>query len=303
MKRMISIFMASFMLSGILSSSPYSGAAKEQMESQWLEMEHSAYDTLPPMESFNWRERLSLLDPHFLSQAFIHNGHRMIENRKKLIHTYGVTAQMEWVPIGKHPYTGFFITGSEHIIGRLSLAQPAQNGFMPGIALKFYRNDAASRNIMAMPSLDPQDNQRFFDNDFTTHLKRPKCTVANLAGQYAFSRALEQVSHRPTSPLHLWLEHLADTSEAGEQVLHPTAPYQLIFSPASEARHLDRMAVSFDDFREVLIGKGKNLILYDIYAISKEKESRRELIGLLKLKTNFLASEAGDRMFFQHFHP
>lgn len=63
-----------------------------------------------------------------------------IFKRKKLVHTVGLVAHVDFISNGAHPYTGIF-KGGKNAIFRASLAKaPTLDGIVPGFAIKFFRN-------------------------------------------------------------------------------------------------------------------------------------------------------------------
>jgi len=80
----------------------------------------------------------------------------MPDGRVKWIHPLGSCGKVKFVAndYSKKTYSGLF-KGGDFGIARLSLAgDPGKLGYAPGMALKFFRKDKISGNIISMFSLD-----------------------------------------------------------------------------------------------------------------------------------------------------
>jgi len=67
-------------------------------------------------------------------------GDEMPAGQKKVVHTQGVVAKIEWVPTPGTPYTGIFAEGSTNAIIRYSQTPnltTAHSGLLPSLAIKF----------------------------------------------------------------------------------------------------------------------------------------------------------------------
>ena len=94
-------------------------------------------------------------------------------NRLKKTHPVGLTAKIEFISSGDHPYTGMF-RGSEHALMRISdttKTTPEVPKTAPGFGLKFLRDGMSSANILAMFSFDGQKSFNFFKNRWVTILR------------------------------------------------------------------------------------------------------------------------------------
>ena len=99
----------------------------------------------------------------------------MPDGRVKWIHPLGVCGKVKFVfNNASKSYTGLF-QGADYGIARLSLAlDPADGHFTPGMALKFFRDNQYSGNIISMYELDGQGhNVNFFQNMFSNIIDPP----------------------------------------------------------------------------------------------------------------------------------
>jgi hypothetical protein len=96
-------------------------------------------------------------------------------SRKKLIHTVGSIAQVEFIAASDSPYTGLF-KGSKNALIRLSTAkgfdadkEPLEN-FTPGISLKLLKDGKPSVNCMAMYGVNGVPTWNPFTYDASNHI-------------------------------------------------------------------------------------------------------------------------------------
>lgn len=99
-------------------------------------------------------------------------------HRERVIHSMGTVGSVSLKPqsTSNHPFTGIF-EGASHGIIRLSVAgKPSEAGaFTPGFALKFLRDGSPSVNLVAMPSVDGQeDDYNFFSHEFCNNIPPAK---------------------------------------------------------------------------------------------------------------------------------
>lgn len=95
--------------------------------------------------------------------------------RVKMTHTQGVVAQVEWLPTDNDlGYTGFYETGSDQVLLRLSetnnLTQESK-GLHPAVAIKFLRNGTFAENIVATPNLTGSESWDFFSESMKTRVQ------------------------------------------------------------------------------------------------------------------------------------
>lgn len=237
------------------------------------------------------------IDPFFVDKTFSTTSDEMPlqqnpitkkqRHRPKIIHTYGSTALVRFIPTKNHPFTGVF---ERQTLGlaRVSIAAPLT--FTPGMAVKFFLDDQPSVNIQVMHSLTlDKDNCHPFENNFSNIIPPPSGILKFAA--VTFELIAKKRGGRAN---HLTLDHLA---EVGTK--NPKAPYQIILTPSYKAQTLKFNCDQ--DYRMTMFEElGFADKLYDIYANDKE-DGEFIKVGKLVLESKFLASEYGDEvLFFQH---
>lgn len=280
----------------------------------WDKVERTKYEQLPPIEVSAW-DQTNLLCPEFDSKAFAHDGDFMIPKREKLIHGFGPSILVRFVPkSGKRfGYTGLFKTGATGI-ARFSLAlPPTEKSITPGAAFKFWVKEKPSANIMAMPGLGGQPERNIFERVYLTDLPKPDVTDKSFVEtkkleflEDAFVESLEYVNQKGGNPRSLKLDHLAKWTDDGQEVSEPDAPYSLMFLPTEAAKNLMAKATVNDDFRATLEGQGNGITLFEVCALSTKGENIWFVIGEIVAESNFVNSRFGDKeLFFKHneVHP
>jgi len=92
----------------------------------------------------------------------------MDNKRKKFIHTQGLVAKVQWIPVANEEgYTGIYKYGSDASILRLSQTANVSKetkGLTPSLALKFLIDGRPSDNIVAMHDFNPNEGSwNFFE--------------------------------------------------------------------------------------------------------------------------------------------
>lgn len=280
------------------------GLASEKLASIWQKIEESHYTELPPITSAGMSGTLNLLKTKYLTTTFTHNGDEFPEGREKVIHKWGTSIKVDWVPYPKHGYSGIFAEGSSNVLLRFSYAKPPQNGkSVPGMGIKVFIDNKPSVNLMAMNGLDEQVGLNIFANSFTNALKAPRWSLQSFLLSHSFAGALKLLRDYQGSPFVLKTEHFASVHSNGSKPEYVRAPYKLVFIPTAAAQAL--MGDSAEDFRTLLAGHGKGLRLYEIFASdSAEEGDKLNYIGYLIGSSEFVASSYADKeLFFQHFSP
>lgn len=267
--------------------------ALQKQKILWSEIKKSPYQELPETRTglgigFMLKSLKSLSS---LAVSFDRKSDEMPQGRAKIIHPFGVTAPVEWIPY-ENEYTGIFQSGGVGF-ARLSIAgDPALLGFVPGMALKILVKENPSVNLQVMYSLDGQGQHTdFFEHSFTNNIPKPDSILLQpLVGLFSLVQ---------DPPTYLPVNHFAKILQNGKTQDTVFAPHSLVFEPSSEVRGLFPQ-VSETDFRDQLSSLERGTVLYDIYARKNEK-SKKVLIGQLKLKDQFVGSEYQDqKLFFQH---
>ena len=148
-------------------------SAEEQKQRLWESIEQTVYTELPPFMALSIRDSITVLRPSFNRGAFEDFGCVMPEGRKKIVHPLGVVLQIRFEVI--HPIgSGMLINGAEHGLMRISLAKaPEKGNYTPGLALMLFKNNEPPANLLAMPSINGQDDFRLFDRDSQTRFFYP----------------------------------------------------------------------------------------------------------------------------------
>lgn len=268
-----------------------SAATKQQV--LWSKVLRDRYTQLPPMVMFQ-PEDSKVEFGHSavqLGQSFDNPGYEIPEGRVKIIHRYGSVAEIEWIAEPNSPYSGLFKTGAIGL-ARLSLALPWKTvgKFVPGMALMLLVDNQPAKNIVAMNQLEGQaQDQNYFAKRFTNLLPDPT-EKATIAGRHYFELFVKDA-------IHLNVNHVASVTRDGTPEAEPRAPFQLIFQPAAGLA-LDSNA---EDFRLEMAKLPAGTVLYDVYAIAEPGGTDEVLIGHVVSRSEFVASDYGDRrLYFRH---
>ena len=240
----------------------------------------------------------TVLSTEELSRTLDHTGDFMPEGRPKIIHTQGTIAAVELETDDNSPWTGLLASpangGGALGILRLSLAAPPGpgRGHVPGLGLKLFIDGHPSADVCAVNHTNGQGrDSNLFANDLThdlsdTHdqLRRPQAMMGQL-----FKRVSIQ-------PRRLSIAHLVERDRSGAIIAEPAAPEKIVFRPCADVRDL------FDgrhgeDYRQTL-RSFDHADCAHIYELRHGPDG--QLIGRLRLRTGFIDSKAGDRVFFRH---
>jgi hypothetical protein len=141
-----------------------------------------------------------------------------------------------------------------------------------------------------MPSLDGQGkNHNPFDFRSVNKLASPTSTPAKTLAAYF------GLSHEPT---FIPLTELATIDQAGIRVIAPSSPEVLILEPSDEVRAIIPRD-SIRDLRVDLATIPVGTVLWTVYG-RKLDETAQTLIGHVVLDSQFMASYAGDRLYYRH---
>lgn len=228
--------------------------------------------------------------------------------RSKLIHRAGTTACVRWVPHAESPYTGL-LAGVTHGLLRASTttAGGASDAFTPGIAIKLFRADGSTGNLLAAHTFEGvhPDSIAFFEHPLSTCVPAPRLPKRRMfrrvqwnATVGLFRGALTWRDKRPDPPseLRIDVEPFCRIDAQGEPVQTVVAPRALSFhAPAAIQAVLD--APPSVDFRRRfgrLVGTER---LCDVVDESGSP------VGHLQLESAFRSSRYGaEKLFFQHTH-
>ncbi|WP_454782141.1 hypothetical protein [Legionella sp. WA2022007384] len=266
-------------------------SAAEKQNLLWNEITLSnEEDQLPPLTGSSFNEVLEKLKGLFnLKPTFDYTSDELPEGRIKIIHANGSVGKITWIPAAGHPFTGIYKSGGVGV-ARLSLATPpADDSYIPGMAIKILISKHSSLNLHVMNLLEGQkENWNYFAKDFSNQIPHPTSwTLTAIEKIFEFTRD-------PANNLPLW--HLAAWTSEGKYNGIPVFPERLYFRPTSLVNDLIP-ETSREDFRisflQVPMGP-----IYDIYG---EYQGTEYHIGTLVLESPLLASNYGDKkLFFQH---
>ena len=267
----------------------------------------SRYSSLPPLTGPGLEGFIDLMSENEVARVFLHTGDTLNGDHKKWIHTSGTVVSVAFVADSKHNFTGVFASGAPHGFLRLSMAiPPSKEGWFtsanakPGFGLKLLIDSEPSVNMLAMYSLDGQSENSPFAHAFTNILAQPAFSLSLAPLECSFKRGLKVAGQENGNPRQLTSTHMASICADGQSVSAPHAPYGLIFKPTPEAQALFDDTTMEDDFRTVLEDRGEGLKLYEVYGYESPSSTVLYLVGSLHATGNFMASSAGDELFFQH---
>lgn len=261
-------------------------AAEEKLAILWQKVVSSRYGELPA-----FRRSAALVPALKLVGGLLRGGRRtfsartdVLEPRTKLSHPFGVVAAGEF---RADPGAGGVLDGAP-ILVRLSISgHPAEGGFSPSMAIKFFIDGFPSVNVHLTASIDGQEgDQDFFRDPLTNILPTPSSAAGRL------SRPLLARIIRQEDPFRMDIDHLAFRDRSGAICYGREAPYQIVFRPRLTSPR-------GGDFREALMTIPAATSLYEA---GVRYSAGGELIraGTVVTISEFVASEFGDRVL--HFH-
>lgn len=249
------------------------------------------YKKLPRITSLGWFGILKQLKALVtLNKTFSHSKDELPKGRQKIIHGFGSTALVEFIPSSDTPYTGIF-TGAKGLV-RIGLAgSPKLIGIVPGMAIKFFISGRPSLNIQVMNSLNGQgNNKNIFAYPFSNSIPNARGLILRMVQSW-FSLFVK-------NPTYLSINHLASLSQDGEVVKKKKAPYQIKLIPTNEVQIDENSSL---DFRKELSFFPIGTVLYRIWARRTKGDNSWRMIGKLVTLSPFVSSYYGDnKLFFQH---
>jgi len=209
------------------------------------------------------------------------------QDRKKYIHSVGVTGGIRFDSLGGHPYTGLF-EGAKHGIIRLSSAkEPGKGGFAPGMGIKFFRDGRPSANFVAMYSLDGQTcaDTDFFKHDWSNHV-----SATSDFGLKLIAAKFWQASY---CPLMVGLADLSSSAEGQVGVF----PFRLRFHALISS---SCNCTDYEDCMKNLESIAAGQKMFEVYA-EADPGAAEVLIGHLTITDPLTTSKFGDEdLFFKH---
>jgi hypothetical protein len=264
------------------------------------------YGELPPLTAPGVWDVIKLAQTGFTIRSLTNDSDELDVGHRKLVHAWGAEARFRFVA-GKaaNGYTGIYESGSDCVIGRLSMAtKPTKTTTVPALALKFFITGHESVNLQIMNSTSGQKSHNFFELPFSNIIPPPDSFMKRLLQNF-FRRAAVAFGAKDPDPTHLTVEHLAKIRIDGIAVATPKSPFRLVFKPTTAASALMKDATVATDFRTNLARYPVGQVMYDVYAL-EEGESSDDLpaskfAGQLIPTTNIVASSYGDeKLNFQH---
>ena len=291
----------------ILDSSTDSLTACQKADSMWNDkIIPTIYGDLPTLTAPGIWDLFTLAKTSFTIRSLTNDSDELDVGHRKLVHAWGAEARFRFVSTkSSRGYTGIYESGSDCVIGRLSVAtKPTKTSIVPALALKFFISGHKSENLQIMNSTSGQKSHNFFEMPFSNIIPPPDSFAKRLI-QRLFRKAAVAFGAKDPDPTHLTVEHLAEIQVDGTAVVTPKSPYQLIFKPTMAAGALMKDATVDSDFRTNLARYPVGQVMYDVYALD-EGESADDLpaskiVGQLIPTTNIVASSYGDeKLNFQH---
>jgi len=319
-------------------------SARERIALLQTQIEATAFPSPPPYHpgmTTLLQKLTNVTSIQFLRGAFAGPGETwddiLPQGRRKQLHSTGVTALFEMRPrpntkSSTNPFTGILGPVASRGILRVSNAKgplsDKQPHVQPGMGIKWAIDGAQSLNVLAMPSLIPQQRKEgldqegkmdFFRFPFTTHPSIPG------ADEFPFiSDPFEETQKSFESdlferPNRLPLEHLGGIEPDGTKIPldRVCAPYELFFKPTQELTGaIEDLKKKADpglrnayllDIRQLLVAFGTKLkgkALFDVFARHKWNDRKAVYTHQIFLTGEFVSSRFGDaRLWFPHHVP
>jgi hypothetical protein len=291
----------------ILDTSTQSLTACQKADFMWNnKIIPTIYGDLPALTAPGVLDLLKLAKTSFTIRSLTNESDELDVGHPKIVHARGAVARFRFVSSKRaNGYTGIYESGSDCVIGRLSMAtKPTKTTTVPALALKFFISGHKSENLQIMNSTSGQKSHNFFEMAFSNIIPPPDSFMKRLMQKF-FRNAAVAYGAKDPDPTHLTVEHLAKIRIDGAAVENPKPPFRLIFKPTTVANALMRDATVDTDFRTNLARYPVGQAMYDVYAFA-DGESYDDLpaskfVGQLIPTTKIVASSYGDEMLnFQH---
>jgi len=288
-------------------ASTLSWTACQKADSMWNDkIIPTMYGDLPALTAPGILDLITLARTSFTIRSLTNDSDELDVGHRKLVHAWGAEARFRFVSSkSARGYTGIYESGSDCVIGRLSMAtKPTKTTTVPALALKFFVSGHTSENLQIMNSTSGQKSHNFFAMPFSNIIPPPDSFATRLI-QRIFRKAAVAFGAKDPDPTHLTVEHLAKIHVDGTAVVTPKSPFRLIFKPTLAASALMKDATVDTDFRKNLARYPVGQVMYDVYAMdegeSADDLSANKLVGHLIPTSNIVASSYGDeKLNFQH---
>jgi len=210
--------------------------------------------------------------------------------RTKYIHSVGVVGGIRFASSGNHPYKGLF-EGADHGLIRFSSAkQPGNDGFTPGMGIKFLRDGRPSANFVAMYTLDgqPCEEANFFQHEWSNHIP-----MTDNFGLKIVAAKFWQASY---CPLNVGISDLASL-EDHKAAQAGTFPFQLIFDPKIDS---NCNCQDYSGCLQNLENIQEGTTIFEVFAVDSPGADRQS-IGTVTLTSPLKTSKFGDNeLYFRH---
>jgi len=224
--------------------------------------------------------------------------------RRKVIHAHGSVALIELETFDESPFTGML--GAPPGGGAIGLLRISLVGrvfgkaaFTPAFGLKLLVDGHDSADLVAMNHTVGQGRDfDVFSNTMTNDLTEEHRELRS--AQRLMSRLFSRVSREPRRVL---TTHMTGRLRNGDEVNDALSPRRLVFHPTAEAKAIFPGHAGVD-FRRVLARVPVGTILYDVEGLTGPPGTTDGLlIGRIRMTTEFVSSDGGDRLFFRHVQP
>lgn len=227
------------------------------------------------------------------------------KEKKKVIHTVGRTAKVEWKVDDKFkdgPYTGLFKHGNQDAIMHVTNTIDPKKGFKPSFALKFFRNNNISSDILVlnggrakenlnffahgMSNMIPMPPKEFFESPENWEEGIPPHQFLKIDAMFSMLGLSESANNDETGrPLNIAKEKDMDGFKPDWTKVSP--PFRVFFEPTKEASKACEGAIAEDPYKcfeklEGLVEKS----LYTIWA-QFDMDTEWQKIGSIILKSDF----------------
>jgi len=226
----------------------------------------------------------------------------LVEERPKVIHSVGAIAECEFrITNTDTTYTGLFESGAKNAFIRISSAKEPdmKEGIVPGISMKFMRDNVPSGNVFAMYTLTGHKSYNFFLHDLTNHPPLFKPTALS------DKMLIKKFSEASKWPTMLGLSNMAKWDEKGNEASNIDFPFRLVFHPTAEmhTKFPDTPVKDNQYYIKQLEQMGVVGKLYDVYVQHSPSDDASDLtkIGEVIQTGSFTGTRYGDKtLFFQH---
>lgn len=155
----------------ILNTSTDSLTACQKADSMWNDkIIPTMYGDLPTLTSPGVWDLFTLARTSFTIRSLTNDSDELDVGHRKLVHAWGAEARFRFVASkSARGYTGIYESGSDCVIGRLSMAtKPTKTTTLPALALKFFISGYKSENLHIMNGNHSQETAMLLQSrDYT----------------------------------------------------------------------------------------------------------------------------------------